>query len=346
LAQIIGRGEDSKSSFLRYGKRGFSLASKMENGLPRNAMKYSFTQVPRCNMCGSPERKMLGMRLNKSQGLRPKSVSGIAVSVKQCTNCDLVYSDPQPVPFSMDDHYGVPPAEYWGAHALSFSPTYYAEEIATAKRLLGFKPGMTALDIGAGIGRGMAALQMAGFDVRGLEPSKPFRDYAVSAMNIDPDRISERTIEQAEFPANSFDFINFGAVLEHFYTPAGAIARAAHWLAPGGLLYAEVPSSKYLMPRLINAFYKLRGVNYVSNLSPMHPPFHLYEFGLRSFKQHGEQTGYEVVQAHYSVCTIRHAPRILHPFLRWWMEKTSSGMQLHVWMRKRSSHGKTPGSAG
>ena len=66
-------------------------------------------------MCGDDltGHKILGIRLNKSQGLHPKKKTGIAVTVKKCSNCDLIYSSPMPVPFSLQDHYGIPPEQYW-----------------------------------------------------------------------------------------------------------------------------------------------------------------------------------------------------------------------------------------
>ena len=33
----------------------------------------------------------------------------------------------------------------------------------------------------------------------------------------------------------------------------------------------------------------MRGTNYVTNISPMHSPFHLYEFGLKSFEELGKK---------------------------------------------------------
>jgi hypothetical protein len=61
-------------------------------------MRYEFKPVESCNMCGSTDFRMLGMRLSASQGLRPRRAEGIAVPVKRCLDCGLVFPDPQPVP--------------------------------------------------------------------------------------------------------------------------------------------------------------------------------------------------------------------------------------------------------
>jgi len=52
------------------------------------------------------------------------------------------------------------------------------------------------------------------------------------------------------------------------------------WLKTDGIMHIEVPSSDWLIARLLNFYYKIRGLDYVTNISPMHEPFHLYEFAL------------------------------------------------------------------
>jgi len=299
-------------------------------------MRYDFIPVAECEMCGSYRHKVLGIRLNRQQGKKPRDVVGIAVGIKQCLDCELIFSDPRPKPSDISDHYGIPPEHYWVTpSAWEISDTYFAQEIAEAKQLLGFHPGMKALDIGAGMGKGMISLQRAGFDVWGIEPSEPFRSNAIERMGIPIDRLQLAGVEDAVFPTATFDFITFGAVLEHIQEPGRAIQRAMGWLKPGGVIHAEVPSSKWLISKIANMFFSARGVNYVSNLSPMHSPFHLYEFGLPSFQKHAERVGYDIAQHRYQVCTIYHVPRVFHPLLRFYMNKTQTGMQLTVWLRRR-----------
>src|SRR5687768_6197236 len=102
-------------------------------------MHYQFVPVESCNMCGAGRAKhrMLGMRLNRSQGRNPRSVPGIAVAVMQCTVCDLIFSDPQPIPGSLADHYGTPAESYWNSQYFEYNPEYFAHEISVAKSLLG-----------------------------------------------------------------------------------------------------------------------------------------------------------------------------------------------------------------
>jgi len=299
--------------------------------------QYYFEQVVNCEMCGSNTdyHKILGQRLNHSQGLNPKNVSGITVSVMKCSNCNLIYSNPLPIPFDIQNHYGLPPEEYWNEVNYDWNENYFSEQIKKTKELLDFKTGMKALDCGAGIGKGMLSLQHAGFDTYGFEPSVPFYERALSQMKVNPDRLQAGMLEDVSYPENSFDFVNFGAVLEHFYHPDDCIHQAMKWLKPGGVLHIEVPSSKHLIAKLLNMYYWLRGTNFVTHLSPMHPPFHLYEFDVKSFSENSKMHNeYSIAYYKDDVGTIFHGPGFIQPILKKYMELTKTGLQLAIWLRK------------
>jgi len=286
-------------------------------------------------MCGSQSHlhTILGKRLNHSQGKNPHKKRGITTSIIKCTNCGLIYSDPQPIPFDIQDHYGVPPEEYWVDEYFVFNENYFKTEIETLKPLLDFKAGMKSLDIGAGIGKAMIALSNAGFDAYGFEPSNPFYERAISRMQISTDKLRLGMLEDMDYPENYFDFISFGAVLEHLYDPSESLKKALRWVKPNGIIHAEIPSSDWLIGKIINLFYSLRGMDYVGNLSPMHEPFHLHEFGLKSFKEHALANNYDIVHYQYYVCQT-YMPKILDYILKPYMKRTNTGMQLCVWLKK------------
>lgn len=300
-------------------------------------MKYSFLDIERCNMCGAPstEFKTLGKRLNKSQGKNPGKKTGITTTVQQCTNCDLIFSNPMPIPDSIQGHYGMPPESYWVESYFEVNEDYFRGVLQWVEKHHPIQPGMKALDIGAGIGKCMIALERAGFDVYGIEPSIPFFERAIEKMHIQPNRISNESIEEAEFEKEQFDFITFGAVLEHLYFPGEAIVKALGWLKPGGLIHIEVPSAHWFTNHFINRIYRLKGLDYVANLSPMHEPFHLYEFGLTSFQKHAKVNGYQIEDYHYIVCDT-FLPKALDSVLIPYMKRTNKGMQLAVLLKKNT----------
>jgi predicted SAM-dependent methyltransferase len=122
-------------------------------------------------------------------------------------------------------------------------------------------------------------------------------------------------------------------VLEHLYDPSAAIEKALRWLKHGGLIHIEVPSSKWLVNRIANTLYKLQGLDYVANISPMHNPYHIYEFGLESFKKNAALHHYKLVHHSYEVCET-YLPKFLNALAVPYMRSTDTGMQLEVWLRK------------
>lgn len=285
-------------------------------------------------LADTSSHKVLGKRLNSSQGKNPRNKIGITTTIVKCSSCNLIYSNPQPIPLDIQDHYGVPPESYWKEDYFKIDANYFRHEIETLKKLIEFKVGMKSLDIGAGLGKAMISLKNEGFDAHGFEPSKQFYERAIGEMNIDPNKLKLGMIEQVEYPDNYFDFISFSVVLEHLYNPSESIIKALKWLKPNGIIQIEVPSSNWLIGKIINTYYKIRGLDYVGNLSPMHDPFHLYEFGLSSFIEHAKANKYEIAFSEYYVCKTympKLADYILQPYMKW----TNTGMQLCVWLRKK-----------
>ncbi len=286
-------------------------------------------------MCGNDATTniILGRRLNQSQGKNPKNKIGITTTVCKCKQCGLIYSNPQPIPFDIQDHYGVLPEVYWENDYINVPDNYFTPEIELLKTLLEFKEGRKSLDIGAGLGHQMISLSKFGFEAYGIESSNPFYERAIKQMKISPDRLKLGMIENVDYPENFFDFISFGAVLEHLYDPSESLEKALKWLAPGGIIHIEVPSSNWLIGKIINLFYKLKLTDYVGNLSPMHPPYHLYEFSLQSFQAHAKRNNYEIAFYQYYVSQT-YMPKITDFVLKSFMRKTNTGMQLCVWLRK------------
>jgi 2-polyprenyl-3-methyl-5-hydroxy-6-metoxy-1,4-benzoquinol methylase len=301
-------------------------------------LKYNFIEIMNCNMCGVPTQnhKILGQRLNQSQGWHPKKKTGISTSVMQCTNCDLIYSNPQPIPYNIQDHYGIPPEDYWTPDNFELPPGYFCDQIAKAKKFLSFQTGMKALDVGAGLGKAMIAMENAGFDVYGIEPSIPFYERAIRQMGIKPEKLKKGMVEEVDFEPATFDFISFGVVLEHLYDPSKAITKAMKWLKQEGIMHIEVPSSKYLWSKIANLYLRMKGTNYVTNISPMHSPFHMYEFALKSFTENQKENHYFIQHYQYYPCEIRSIPGVFRPMLKWYMQKTNTGLILETWLRKNN----------
>jgi SAM-dependent methyltransferase len=288
-------------------------------------------------MCEAPAAgfKVLGIRLNRSQGRNPRNVRGAGVTIVRCRECGLIFPDPQPVPGSILDHYDIPSEDYWQDERIGgIPPASLGAHYRSLKSLLPERDTYKALDVGVGLGISTRALMDAGFEVDGIEPSPQFHRSAIANLGLPPERLHNIALEAAEFPEQSFDFVNFSAVLEHVYDPAEALRRCHKWLRPGGLVTCEVPSSDWLIARLINVFFRLNGTSYVTHVSPMHMPFHLYEFTPESFRRAGQRLGYEIARLEFEVCSVDMMPRPARALLRAIMARTKTGMQLYGTMRK------------
>jgi hypothetical protein len=132
-------------------------------------------------MCSSPieEHKVLGKRLNRSQGRNPKSKTGITTTVCKCNRCGLVFANPMPVPSQIEDHYGIAPEVYWQNEDFEVHEEEYSWRIDNLRKLMPLDNRARFLDIGAGLGKTMIAYQRAGFDTYGFEPSRPFYENAI-----------------------------------------------------------------------------------------------------------------------------------------------------------------------
>lgn len=297
--------------------------------------KYSFKYISNCNMCSADvsRHKVLGKRLDKSQGKNPNKKTGVTTTVCRCRKCGLIFCNPLPMPENIQSHYDIKPEEYWEDSYINQNDESYMGMIKQFDKLVGIKSGMRALDIGAGFGKHMIAMEKSGFDTYGIEASESFYERAISQNNINKEKLKLAKIEDVEFPENYFDFIFFGAVLEHLYDPSAAITNSLIWLKPKGVIYVQVPSSKWLVGKLINLFYKIRCINYVGNLSPMHEPFHLFEFSLKTFQQHAIKNNYSIIHHEYAVCKT-YMPKYSDFILKPLMKRTNTGMELYIWLQK------------
>lgn len=297
---------------------------------------YHFTTVERCPMCEAPaaDFRVRGLRQKGRQGFRPQRQQTISTTIVECPACGLLLSNPRPEPLDISQHYGVPPEDYWRPNYFALDPSYYGDLIATFRRRMGTRAeGARVLDVGSGIGKGLRALAHAGFDAYGLEPGEVFVKKAIELGGIAPERLQLAMVEQADYPDAHFDWIIFSAVLEHVAEPGQVLERVLRWLRPGGLIQAEVPNAGWLIARLIDASYRLRGLPYTTHLSPMHRPYHLYEFRPASFQRHGARVGYRVAEHRFMVCET-FLPRWADPLVVPLMRATDTGMQLEVWLEK------------
>jgi SAM-dependent methyltransferase len=111
-------------------------------------------------------------------------------------------------------------------------------------RRAGAPAGGRVLDAGAGRGRLVAALRDAGYDARGIEPSRRSASLAQAAGQP----VERRAIEEHEDAG--LDAVVLWHVLEHVEDPRATVARMRSWLRPGGLLLLGVPNAASLQAQV------------------------------------------------------------------------------------------------
>ena len=112
-----------------------------------------------------------------------------------------------------------------------------AAHVAAFGDVLG--PAHKVLDVGAGSGEFAFLMTHQGKTVTGIEPNAGYAAYCRDDLDLDV-----RTAHLAPdlFQPGTFDLIRLNHVLEHLNDPVGYLAMMRTWLAPGGVLYVEVPN--------------------------------------------------------------------------------------------------------
>ena len=97
----------------------------------------------------------------------------------------------------------------------------------------------TVLDAGAGSGEFVFLMQALGKEAVGIEPNRCYSAYCREELGLD---VRTSHLGPGLFEAGSFDFIRISHVLEHLNDPVKYLAMIRDWLAPGAVVYVEVPN--------------------------------------------------------------------------------------------------------
>ena len=160
-----------------------------------------------------------------------------------CMETGLVRNDPVPDDAELATFYA---EEYRNAYKGASRPRRRqilrnfrraANYIRTFRDVL--DPAARVLDVGAGSGEFAFLMTRLGKTVTGIEPNIGYAAHCRDELGLD---IRTAHISPDLFAPDRFDLIRLNHVLEHLNDPVRYLGEVARWLAPGGLIYVEVPN--------------------------------------------------------------------------------------------------------
>lgn len=223
-----------------------------------------------CILCGGAEREVL---------LRQREWT-----VRRCSGCGLGFLDPRPSAEELGDLYrgGYFDDQYGqglplGSDAMKRRLAQESHRIRFVRRV---KKTGTILDIGCGMGYFLLACREAGYAVEGMDISAESAAYVQCEIGIP---VAVGTVDEVDFPPDSFDVITMWHFLEHTPDPRRYLEKARQWLKPDGVLVVDVPN--YRGTDAVKAWEQWKGWQL---------PFHLYHFTPETLKRllaiHGFRT--------------------------------------------------------
>jgi SAM-dependent methyltransferase len=196
----------------------------------------------------------------------------------QCNECDHVFLNPQPTPNELkgfyDSNYHVfsnePRSAVWIDTLLR--ERLHGDRLNHAQLVRGGR----YLDVGCGLGDMVAAMQAAGMDSMGVDPSS----IAVEIGNQNGRDLRHGMLHEMQLPSESFDSITMYHSLEHGPVPIETLTECTRLLKRDGILMVAVPNFQSLVHEWL-----------WSGWTHLDPPYHLQHFCERSLALAGERAG-------------------------------------------------------
>ncbi len=168
------------------------------------------------------------------------------LAIVRCTACGLLMTNPRDDEATLRRVYAELADQAYEAEVAGRMATA-ADHLALVSRYA-LRPGRL-LDVGCATGFFPALAADSGWETVGLEPSAWAIERA--RRRAPRTRFVEGALESADFAPGQFDVITMWDVMEHVESPVMALDRVRGWLAPGGLLFANVPNAESWPARIM-----------------------------------------------------------------------------------------------
>lgn len=238
-------------------------------------------ECPKCNLCGSERSAVVytSQEAANTANFVYTITDGHSMKparIVRCLDCHLMYASPT-----------VNAQDIYAMYAGMKDETYLSEETGRRlsarimlKRLMQFKRGGRLLDIGCAAGLLLDEAAGLGWQTAGVELSRWAAGIARSRFKLD---VFNGLMEEAAYPAGSFDAVVMSDIIEHLPDPRGTLNEVERILKPDGIICVSTPDVNSFASRLLKA--KWWGVNLA----------HLFYFSRRVLKAMLNSAGFEVI---------------------------------------------------
>lgn len=243
-----------------------------------------------CSVCGSDENRYLGVR----ESLSFKSYSQpFQLKIYQCKVCGLIYPNPFPFPSEaqFQENYKAP-EQYFPN---SLSEELFDLKLKTLKKIekINNKKKGKLLDVGCGRGEFVYIANKIGWDATGTEVSGSFVNYGKNNFGID---IKLGTLDDINFPAESFDVVVLNSVIQNALDPKHLLEQIHRILKTDGIIFIETANNDSLIYKAGDLYYKLKGQQKTTHLSPMWPAYQVYGFTPKTLRMILKNTGFDIIK--------------------------------------------------
>ena len=202
----------------------------------------------------------------------------------RCQECGLVSLHPKPSPRTLikdyQDYLPVQAAEVAMWKMMMKPIVNRSADLIESKKRTGRGK---LLDIGCGYGFFLGEMQSRGWQVEGIEISRPGRRYLRNRWDID---VHSEPLEDLSLRENSFDVVTLFYVIEHVPNPVSLLTEVKRVLKPNGLVVLRWPHSTPIV-RILGPLSR--------KLDLYHTPYHLYDFSPETIEKVLVLTGFSKI---------------------------------------------------
>src|SRR3989338_18075 len=245
-----------------------------------------------CPICFSNKPRKLGIRGNREYfGADINIEQHIVTNVVQCMICDFIYTNPMIKGLEfLEKNYYNSSDEYSTVEGHSPAKMFqkrlsFFEKYKNCGRLL---------DVGAGKGEFLFEAKKNNWDAVGIEHSPIFCEFAKENYKVNV--FNGFLGHNYSIKQYSFDIVTMNHVLEHVDRPHNLLKLTSNYLNKDGLIFIEVPNAASYFLRIVDFYFKLKGLNWSSRLSPLHPPYHKYGFTKKSLSYLLKKCNYQIIE--------------------------------------------------